>query len=75
MMLEVISNDVEDTPIEAFNKAFEKIKSKPGHKYEFYKKNREQFENSNPQSLQNYLDDWKNSFPMDGNYNNPNSQI
>ena len=37
-MLEKHQNDCEEIPYEMFMKAFEKIKSKPGKKYEFFKK-------------------------------------
>ena len=36
-LLERFSDDHEEIPIESFNKAWKKIKSKPGRKYEFFK--------------------------------------
>ena len=36
-MLENIDDDLDELPSENFIKAFEKIKSKPGKKYEFFK--------------------------------------
>ena len=36
-MFEEVENDLEEIPYQAFEKAYEKIKSKSGKKYEFYK--------------------------------------
>ena len=37
-MLEIITNDIEELPYEAFCKAYVKIMKKPGRKYEFFKR-------------------------------------
>ena len=34
-MKELVENDTEELPIDTFNTIFDKMKSKPGHKYDF----------------------------------------
>ena len=36
-MNEMVPDDIDEMPLEAFNKAFDHIRSKPGRKYEFFK--------------------------------------